>query len=119
VTTDVTQPATIRTSAATQITVFWARGAEVRPSSNALYINPAGEFGGHSMSFLFGQDTADAEQVAVAERVLAGVQRWRDGIVERVDQQRTAVDELAAAREEIARLKAERDGGTEAAEVTA
>ncbi len=118
-TTDVTQPATIRTTAATQITVFWARGGGVRPSSNALYIDPAGEFGGHSMTFLFGQDTADAEQVAVAERVLAGVQRWRDGIVERADRQRTAEDELTAAREEIARLKAERDGDTEDAEVSA
>lgn len=47
------------------------------------------------------------QQLAVAERVLAGVQRWRDNIAEAAERRRTTEDELAAAREEIARLKAE------------
>lgn len=46
------------------------------------------------------------KQLAVADRVLAGVQRWRDNIAAAAERQRTATDELAAAREEIARLKA-------------
>lgn len=116
-TTDVTQPAAIRTTAATQITTFWAHDAEVRSSAvlgGSLYIDPAGMGGDHSMTFLFNRNTPADELVAVAERVLAGVQRWRDGIVERAEQQRNAEDELTAAREEIARLKAERDGGDDA-----
>lgn len=113
-TTDVTESAGIRTTAATQITAFWARDAAAQSRDNALYIGLAGEYGGHSMAFLFGANTPVADQVTVADRVLAGVQRWRDGIVERNERQRTAEDELAAAREEIARLKAERDGGDDA-----
>ena len=46
------------------------------------------------------------KQLAVADRVLAGVQRWRDNIAAAAERQRTATDELAVAREEIARLKA-------------
>jgi hypothetical protein len=117
VTTETTEPAGIRTAAAAQITVFWARDTEVRSTpalGGSLYIDPAGMGGNHSMTFMFGRDARIADQVVIAERVLAGVQRWRDGIVEYADQQRTAEDELNAAREEIARLKAERDGGEDA-----
>jgi hypothetical protein len=63
------------------------------------------------LQMLFPSRMPIEQQLAVADRVLAGVQRWRDGIAEYADRQRTAADELAAAREEIARLKAERDGG--------
>ena len=58
-----------------------------------------------SMTFPSGMPIED--QLAVADRVLASVQRWRDGIAEYADQHRTAADELEAARAEIARLKAE------------
>jgi len=67
------------------------------------------------MQMLFHQGTPVEAQLAVADRVLAVVQRWRDGIAEAADTQRTIVDELAQARAEIARLKA----SAEDAEVTA
>lgn len=74
----------------------------LRPSNDAL---------ANELMMMFPSAMTVAQQLVVAERVLAGVQRWRDKIAEDVDQQRTAVDELAEARAEIARLKAERDGG--------
>ncbi|MFJ1964857.1 hypothetical protein [Streptomyces massasporeus] len=116
-TTETTEATTKHTPASTSITVFLARSAEVRssaPPSSSLYIDAAGMSGAHHLSLLFTSTTPVAEQVQVAERVLAGVQRWRDGIVGYADQQRSAEEELAAAREEIARLKAERDGGDDA-----
>lgn len=63
------------------------------------------------LQMLFKSGMPVEQQLAIAERVLAGVQRWRDNIAEAADRKRTTEDELAAAREEIARLKAERDGG--------
>ena len=113
VTTETTEPVTKRTTASTQLTVFLAHNTEVRsaaPTLSSLYIDPAGRGGGHSMTFMFGSNTPIAEQVEVANRMLAGVQRWRDSIAEYAERRRNAEDELAAAREEIARLKAERDG---------
>jgi hypothetical protein len=103
----------MRADAAAQITMFWARNTEVRSSApplSTLYIDPAGMGGGISTTLMFDSKAPLADQVVIADRVLAGVQRWRDGIAEAVEKQRTAEDELAAAREEIARLKAERDG---------
>lgn len=52
-------------------------------------------------------------QVATAERILTAVQEWRDSIVACRDRHRTAADELAQAHAEIARLKAEAEGGDE------
>ncbi|CAL9665693.1 hypothetical protein SUDANB145_07384 (plasmid) [Streptomyces sp. enrichment culture] len=94
----------------TQITAFWAAKADVRsspPSLASLYIDPAGMGGSTSLCLMFDSKTELDQQVAIADRVLAGVQRWRDGIVEAADRERTAEDELAAARAEIARLKGE------------
>jgi hypothetical protein len=117
VTTETTEPAVKRTTASTQLTVFLAHNTEVRsaaPPLSSLYIDPAGMGGGHSTTFMFGSNSSLDEQIAVADRILAGVQRWRDGIVDAAERRRTAEDELAAAREEIARLRAERDGGEDA-----
>jgi hypothetical protein len=60
----------------------------------------------NDLQMMFPQSMPVEAQLAVADRVLAGVQRWRDGIAAAAARQLTAVDELAAAREEIARLKA-------------
>ncbi|MEH0417898.1 hypothetical protein [Streptomyces sp. B21-083] len=76
-----------------------------------LALRPGNEANANVLKMLFKTGTPVDEQLAVADRVLAGVQRWRDGIAEAAQTERTAVDELAAAREEIAQLKAERDGG--------
>lgn len=93
-----------------QITTFWGPNTEVRsspPPISSLYIDPDGMSAGAHLSLLFASDVPLPEQVAIADRVLAGVQRWRDGIAQAADRQRTAEDELAAARAEIARLKGE------------
>lgn len=114
-TTDVTEQVAERTTASTQITSFWTSKAEVRSSGPvlhaALYIDPAGMGGGTSLALMFASRTPLADQLVIADRILAGVQSWRDGVAEASERQRSAESELAAAREEIARLKAERDGG--------
>ncbi|MFD6324231.1 hypothetical protein ACFWOL_15475 [Streptomyces sp. NPDC058442] len=100
-----------------QITVFWEAKAEVRsspPPLSSLYIDPAGMGDGAHLTLMFDSKMPLPEQTAIADRVLAGVQRWRDGIAEKADRERTAEKELAAAREEIARLKGElTEGGGE------
>lgn len=73
----------------------------------SLSLRPNGSANSNELQMMFRQGTPVETQLAVADRVLAGVQRWRDSIAEGADAQRTAVDELAAAREEIARLKAD------------
>ncbi|MFC9949234.1 hypothetical protein ACFVIN_01475 [Streptomyces prasinus] len=104
-----------------QITAFWGPKTEVRsspPPISSLYIDPDGMAAGAHLSLLFASDVPLPEQAVIADRVLAGVQRWRDGIVEKSERARTAEDELAAARAEIARLKGE-DTGDDTAEVSA
>ncbi|MFE9936367.1 hypothetical protein [Streptomyces hirsutus] len=100
-----------------QITVFWEAKAEVRsskPPLGCLYIDAAGMGNGAALTLMFDSRMPLPEQAAIADRVLAGVQRWRDGIAEKVERERTAEKELAAAREEIARLKGElTEGGDE------
>lgn len=95
-----------------QITLFWKPKAEVRsaaPPLGTLYIDSAGMGHGAGLCLMFGRDMPLDEQVVVADRVLAGVHRWRDGIAESAERQRTAEVELAEARAEIARLKGEAD----------
>ncbi|MEU2340114.1 hypothetical protein ABZ608_42425 [Streptomyces sp. NPDC013172] len=114
-TTEATEKPAARTTAGTQITSFWTRGVEVRSSTPALnaclYISPAGLAGGTTLTLMFDSRTPLAEQVEIADHILGGVQQWRDGIVEAAEKRRSAEEELAEARAEIARLKAERDGG--------
>lgn len=118
----MTEQRTWRTQPSLQITSFWGPHTEVRsspPPIAALYIDPDGMSAGAHLSLLFPSNVALPEQVAIADRVLAGVQRWRDGIVETAERARTAEDELAAARAEIARLKCEDTDEDDTAEVTA
>lgn len=86
--------------------------AEANAHGNAsvypvLYIEPDGRYGGGRIVFQIPAELAPDEQVKVAERILAGVTGWRDEIVAKVKGERTAADELEAARAEIARLKTE------------
>lgn len=60
-----------------------------------------------SVTLQFPHGMSMDDQVKVAESLLSGVQRWRDDVVRIAEQRRTAVDELAEAHAEIARLKAE------------
>ncbi|MEU3620642.1 hypothetical protein ABZ725_51660 [Streptomyces sp. NPDC006872] len=95
---------------------FWQETGTAESSAYpmaSLSLRPSRDATANELQMMFPQGTAPDVQLAIADRVLAGVQRWRDIIAEGVDRQRTAVDELAAAREEIARLKAEREDGAE------
>lgn len=93
---------------------FWTEAgtATSGPSPIAsLHLHPSGEYQGNDLQVMFPSGMPVEQQLAVADRVLAGVQRWRDNIADAAERQRTAEDELTAARTEIARLKAEREGG--------
>lgn len=93
-----------------RVTAFWTDRVWVDPgfsSDPSLNIHPEGQNRGSDFTLLFPLRTPVETQLQVADRVLAGVQKWRDQIAAQAEQQRTAEDELAAAREEIARLKAE------------
>ncbi|MFJ2259520.1 hypothetical protein ACIOKD_14460 [Streptomyces sp. NPDC087844] len=79
----------------------------------ALYVRPGTSFRG-AVSFQMGSELSADEQLKIADSILRGVQQWRDQLAEDAQRGRTAEEELAAAREEIARLKAERDGGDDA-----
>lgn len=73
----------------------------------SLSLRPSGRANANELQMSFPQSMPVEQQLAVADRVLAQVQYWRDNIARAAAEQRTVVDELAAAREEIARLKAE------------
>ncbi|MEU4348267.1 hypothetical protein [Streptomyces sp. NPDC023838] len=96
---------------------FWTTSGTVESAPfpiASLRLRPSRDPRANELQMMFPSGMRVDEQLAVADRVLAGVQRWRDQIAEVADRQRTAADELAAAREEIARLKAEREGGGDA-----
>ncbi|MET9517487.1 hypothetical protein [Streptomyces sp. NPDC002994] len=88
---------------------FWSENGTAKgnlPPLATLSLLPDGPYKS-SFDVMFSQDTPIEQQLAVADRVLAGVQQWRNGIAEHAEQQRTATDELESARAEIARLKSE------------
>lgn len=94
------------------ITVFLDRKTNVRGTgmpNPVLHVEPDGWHGPGDVSFQMHRNLTADERVKVAEEFLKSVTAWRNQIVGEVDQERTAVDELAAAREEIARLKAENE----------
>nr|BEK68796.1 hypothetical protein KPHV_60230 [Kitasatospora purpeofusca] len=73
-------------------------------SDGAFYIYPDG-LTGDQLTIYRSRDVSDAEMLAVANRVLTAVQRWRDTVAESVERNRTAADELAEARARIAELE--------------
>jgi hypothetical protein len=95
------------------VTFFLEANADARGAGEphpTLYIQPDGGHTG-SIGLQMKSSLSPDEKVRIAESILSGVQRWRDQLIADAERRRTAEDELAAAREEIARLKAERDGG--------
>jgi hypothetical protein len=79
---------------------FWTKKSVVvggRPPLASLVFYTEGRFQGSEMAFQFSLNTPIEEQLVVADRVLAGVQQWRDGIAEAAEGERTAADELAQA----------------------
>ncbi|MFE9398599.1 hypothetical protein [Streptomyces flavidovirens] len=93
-----------------QATFFLTERSQARGSAGVhpvLYIEPDGWHGGGSVTFQMPTSLTGENRMKVAEQILAGVSKWRDEIVAYAEQQRTAADELEAARAEIARLKGE------------
>jgi alkylhydroperoxidase family enzyme len=82
----------------------------------SLSLRPSDRANCSEMQMMFHQGMPVETQLAVADRVLAVVQRWRDGIADAAETQRTTADELAQALAEIDRLKG---AAGETVEVTA
>jgi hypothetical protein len=70
-----------------------------------LYVYPAGVTG--SINFQISDSMPPADRVKIATSVLRGAQEFYDAVVADAERKRTAEDELAEARAEIARLRAE------------
>ncbi|WP_275462104.1 hypothetical protein [Streptomyces noursei] len=77
-----------------------------------LYVQPDGGHSG-SVNLQMRSSLTPDEQLRIADSFLQGVQRWRDQIAADAERRRTAEDELAEARAEIARLKGEHEDGVE------
>lgn len=73
-------------------------------SDGNLHVFPNGVVG-DQFTVYRRKDLTDAEMLAVADRVLAGVQQWRDGVAAVVERNRTTLDKLAAAEARIAELE--------------
>ncbi|MGW3490598.1 hypothetical protein [Streptomyces sp. NPDC001054] len=83
------------------------RGNASAAMPSVLYIDPDGQHRGASVNFHIHNALPLAEQAEIAERFAQGVTEWAAGIRAHADAERTAAAELAEARAEIARLKAE------------
>ncbi|MGW1696497.1 hypothetical protein [Streptomyces sp. NPDC002399] len=70
-------------------------------------MEPDGEHRPGYITFQLDSKLSIDEQLEIADRFAKAVTSWRDEIAARADQQRSAADELEAARAKIARLKAE------------
>jgi len=75
-------------------------------TEGTLYIHPNG-VAGDQFTIYRRKDVTDAEMLAVADGIVASVQRWRDKVAATVERNRTTADELATARAELALLKGE------------
>ncbi|MFJ3812224.1 hypothetical protein ACIPWE_38415 [Streptomyces sp. NPDC090073] len=94
------------------LTFFMEPNADARGSGEphpTLYIHPGGS-PTESINLQISSSLSGDEKLQIADSILLGVQRWRDQIAADAERRRTAEDELAAARAEIERLKAEREG---------
>lgn len=90
------------------ITVFLDAHADARGSAplSSLWIY-ADASQSTSITLQFPKGTPLDDQARAAESLLSGVKRWRDDLVARAEEERTAANELAEARAEIERLKSE------------
>ncbi|MFI2610651.1 hypothetical protein [Kitasatospora sp. NPDC018619] len=80
-------------------------------SDGSLHLFPNGT-AGDQFTVYRRKDLTDAEMLAVADRVLAGVQQWRDGVAAAVERNRSTLDKLAAAEARIAELERGTEDGT-------
>jgi hypothetical protein len=90
-------------------TYFLEPNADARGSgapNPALMVDPAGTRYG-SVTFQISDRMPMEERVRIAKALLRGAQQFHDAVVADAERKRTVEDELAEARAEIARLKAE------------
>lgn len=73
-----------------------------------LYVYPGGRATG-GLHLQMPDSLPHADRVRIAETLLRGAQQFHDAVVADAERARTAADELAEAREEIARLRAGAD----------
>lgn len=87
-------------------TTWSKRGHVDSMASNdgSLHIFPNGATG-DQFTVYRRKDVSDAEMLAVADRVLAGVKQWRDGVAAAAERNRTVLEKLAAAEARIAELE--------------
>jgi hypothetical protein len=71
-----------------------------------LMVTPEGQHGPVQISISFAHGMGGKQQVAVADRVLAGVQEWRDAVAAHVEGEQTLADRLVVAQDRIAELEA-------------
>ncbi|MBP2583352.1 hypothetical protein J3A78_003830 [Streptomyces sp. PvR006] len=98
------------------VTFFVSTNTTVRGTGGshpALNVFPDKQ-GGY-LTFQIDSRCSPEERIAIADRFVTAVTGWRDEMVAEADRARTTAEELAAAQEEIARLKAERAAGTKTA----
>ncbi|MFD9152265.1 hypothetical protein ACFWDF_34540 [Streptomyces diastaticus] len=91
---------------------LWAASGRIElwgATDGTLYLEPNG-VANDQVVLVPSKDMTPEQMLAVADRVLAGVQRWRDTVAEHVERKRTTADELAAAKAEIQRLRAKQGG---------
>ncbi|MEV7358172.1 hypothetical protein [Kitasatospora sp. NPDC091276] len=95
-------------------TTWWTKRAYVdtHDARGTLHIHPGGLRGDQFTLYRDDKMSAD-DMLAIADRVLAEVQRWRDDIAKTAKADRTIADELAAARARIAVLEnSAQEGGS-------
>ncbi|MFF1790808.1 hypothetical protein ACFVX9_30625 [Kitasatospora sp. NPDC058243] len=92
---------------------FWSERSHARTidSDGSLYIEPNGT-GGDEVVIYRNREMTDDQMLAIADRVLADVRRWRNKVAEKAKQTHTVRDELAAAQARIAELERATKGGS-------
>ncbi|MFD7410122.1 hypothetical protein [Kitasatospora purpeofusca] len=82
--------------------------AGVRAGGLTIYSNG---YSGDQFTLYQRDDLSNADMLTVADRVLADVQKWRDGIAAAAERDRTVADELAEAKARIAELESAAEDG--------
>ncbi|MFJ8474232.1 hypothetical protein [Kitasatospora sp. NPDC094011] len=80
--------------------------ASTHNADGSIHIYPDG-VGGDQLTIYRRQSMTDAEMLAIADRIVADVTRWRDAIAAKAEAARTVEDELAGAWAEAGHLKSQ------------
>ncbi|WP_043469022.1 hypothetical protein [Kitasatospora sp. MBT66] len=87
-------------------TTWWTKSAyaDTHDARGTLHIHPGG-LGGDQLTIYQDSKMPAGEMLAIADRFLAEVQRWRDGVAKTAAAARSTADDLAAAQARIAELE--------------